>query len=151
VRRRGGATLEIGGVEPSDRRSDLKQLITELRLDDSVRVCGALPRDAYLERMARARLTISCSRLESFGLPVAEALVMGAPVICSDLPAHRELLARAGAGESFPVGDDATLAARVERALDGQAPPRLTTAPSGWDWNARGRQHIDAYQTYLGA
>ena len=147
----GDAALEIGGVEPSARRADLQRLIRELGLDGRVRVSGALPRDAYLERIARARLTVCCSRLESFGLPVAEALVMGAPVICSDLPAHRELLARAGAGECYPVGDDAVLADRVGRALDGQLPPRRTSVPEGWDWLARGREHIDAYETYLGA
>lgn len=150
VRRRGATILEIGGVEPAGRRAELQRLVTELGLGDAVRVCGALPRLAYLERMARARLTVSCSRLESFGLPVAEALVMGAPVICSDLPAHRELLARAGAGECFPIGEDTLLAEGIERALDGRLPARLTTPPVGWDWSARGREHIDAYQRYLG-
>lgn len=143
------ATLEIGGVEPPARRHALQQLVADLHLDHRVRVHGALPRQAYLERMARARVTVSCSLLESFGLPVAEALAMGAPVLCSDLPAHRELLARAGAGGSFPAGDDAALAMLLRRALVGDAPARLMSAPLGWDWNTRGRQHIDAYQTYL--
>lgn len=143
--------LEIAGVEPAVRRAQLHRLVTHLRLDDTVRIHGALGRPAYLERMARARLTVSCSRLESFGLPVAEALAMGAPVLCSDLPAHRELLARAGVGESFPRGDDAALAARLGRALRGEIPSRLTSAPVGWDWSARGREHVDAYGSYLRA
>jgi glycosyltransferase involved in cell wall biosynthesis len=143
------ANLEIGGVEPAARRAELQRLVSDLHLGDTVTIRGALPRPAYLERIARARITLSCSRVESFGLPVAEALVMGAPVLCTDLPAHRELLGRANVGETFSVGDDAALATRLRRALDGALPSRLTSRPVGWDWKARGRQHVDAYQTYL--
>ncbi len=148
-RRTWGARLDIGGVEPAPRRVDLQRLVRELGLDDVVTIRGALPREAYLERIARARLTVSCSRLESFGLPVAEALAIGAPVLCSDLPAHRELRARAGAGASFPVGDDVALAVQLRRALDGGAPARLSAPPSGWDWNTRAREHLDAYGSHL--
>jgi glycosyltransferase involved in cell wall biosynthesis len=143
------ATLEIGGVEPIGRRTELERLISDLGVRSSVQVHGAIPREAYLERMARARVTVSCSRLESFGLPVAEAVAMGAPVLCSDIAAHRELLARAGVGESFPVGDVTALATRLRHALEQRLPSRLTSAPLGWGWNARGRQHIDAYQQYI--
>jgi glycosyltransferase involved in cell wall biosynthesis len=145
------ATLVVGGVEPTHRRAELQRLVRGLGLERAVEVQGALPRRAYLERMARARVTVSCSRLESFGLPVAEALVMGAPVLCSDLPAHRELIARAGAGSAFPAGDDLALAARLREALKGDLPGQLSSPPLGWDWNARGREHVDAYQTYLHA
>jgi glycosyltransferase involved in cell wall biosynthesis len=142
--------LEIGGVEPAGRRAELQRMVLDLRLDDVI-VRGALPREAYLERIARARLTLSCSQLESFGLPVAEALAIGAPVLCTDIPAHRELLARAGAGGSFPVGDAGALAVLLRRALDGDVPSRLDEAPLGWDWRTRAREHIDAYQSHLRA
>ena len=150
LKHRGLATvLAIGGVEPSARRVQLQRMVNDLHLGDSVVICGALPRAAYLERIARARLTLVCSQLESFGLPVAEALAMGAPVLCSDIPAHRELLARAGSGESFPARDDAALAARLSSALDGGVPRRLASVPHGWDWKTRAREHIDAYQRHL--
>lgn len=147
---RPSTVLEIGGVEPAARRAELQRMANDLHLGDSVVIRGALPREAYLERIARARLTLSCSQLESFGLPVAEALAMGAPVLCSDIPAHRELLARAGVGESFPARDDTALAARLRSVLDGSMPQRLTSPPLGWDWKTRAREHIDAYQTHLG-
>lgn len=143
------ATLVIGGVEPAHRRAELQRLASGLGLGRAVELHGALPRRAYLERMARARVTVSCSRLESFGLPVAEALVIGAPVLCSDLAAHRELVGRARAGTTFPAGDESVLAARLREALDGDLPRQLSSPPPGWDWNARGREHIDAYQAHL--
>jgi glycosyltransferase involved in cell wall biosynthesis len=38
-----------------------------------------------------ARALLMPSFAEGFGLPVIEALKLGAPVLCSDIPAHREI------------------------------------------------------------
>ena len=141
--------LEIGGVEPANRRAALVRAAEELGLGKTVVIHGALPRDVYLGHMARARLVVSCSRLESFGLPVAEAIAMGAPVLCSDITAHRELLGRCGVGETFPAGDDETLATRLSATLDGESPRRLTSTPPGWTWETRAAEHIDAYRSYV--
>ena len=141
--------LEIGGVEPGERRAELQRMARDLHLGDRVVIHGALPREAYVGRIARTRLMVACSQVESFGLPVAEALAIGAPVLCSDIPAHRELLERADAGATFRAGDDASLAAELGRALAGGMPKSLGSAPRGWDWSTRAREHIDAYHAHL--
>lgn len=138
-------TLDILGVEPEARRDSLRSLADKVGLDKTVTIEGTLPREAYLKRTAEAMLAVSCSRLEAFGLPVAEALAMGAPVLASDLPSHRELVARAGAGKTFASGDVKSLAAHLEAALNGEPPSRLTSPPFGWSWRERARQHVDAY------
>jgi glycosyltransferase involved in cell wall biosynthesis len=56
-----------------------------------VEVRGWLP-DREVARMLRgARALLMPSLVEGYGLPVAEALAAGVPVICSDIPAHREV------------------------------------------------------------
>jgi glycosyltransferase involved in cell wall biosynthesis len=142
---RNGLRLDVIGVEPAARRDTLRALAARFGVKDQVSLEGTMPRDAYLERIAGGLLAVSCSRLEAFGLPVAEALVLGAPVIASDIPSHRELMARAGAGDSFPSGNADALARRLAQALRGNLPEQLRGSPFGWSWRERARQHIDAY------
>jgi glycosyltransferase involved in cell wall biosynthesis len=123
-------------------------MATDLSIADTVSIEGTLPRNEYLDRIATSALTVSCSRMEAFGLPVAEALAIGAPVLASDLPSHRELVARAGAGETFPAGNVAALANRLTSALQGSMPPQLSSPPFGWSWRDRARQHVDAYHEH---
>lgn len=137
--------LRVIGVEPSARRQALEQLAASLGVSDTVTVSGQLSRDAFLEIVARARATVSCSRLEAFGLPVAEALALGAPLICTEIPAHRELLERAGAGWSFALHDAVDLARFLARVLDGDRPPRMAAPPAEWTWRVRAQEHLDAY------
>lgn len=51
--------------------------------------------DAELaELYASAKLFVSLSKYEGFGLPVLEALAQGTPVLCSDIDAYKELFSK---------------------------------------------------------
>jgi glycosyltransferase involved in cell wall biosynthesis len=59
------------------------------------------------------------SRYEGFGLPPLEAMISGAPVVCSDAASLPEVVGDAGL--QFPRGDDAAAAAQIGRVLDDDA------------------------------
>lgn len=143
---RASARLEVVGVEPAARRLVLQRLVEALGIEGAVTIGGCLPRDDFLARVARARLAISCSTFEAFSLPVAEALVLGAPVVCSDIPVHRELLRRAGRGDLFRTRDPAALARALEAALGAARVPHAPPARDAWSWRARAREHLEAYR-----
>jgi glycosyltransferase involved in cell wall biosynthesis len=52
---------------------------------------GRLSDEEVASLMAGARALLMPSFTEGYGLPVAEALACGLPVICSDIPAHHEI------------------------------------------------------------
>jgi glycosyltransferase involved in cell wall biosynthesis len=76
--------------------------------------------DAVAELLGRARCLVQPSLAEGCGLPVLEALWAGAPVLCSDIPAHAET-ARAGGCLLVPPGNTAALAAAMRRVLEDDA------------------------------
>ena len=59
-------------------------------LVDCVEEQGRLPDRAVRSLIAGAHALLMPSFAEGYGMPVAEALSLGTPVICSDLPALRE-------------------------------------------------------------
>ena len=98
-------------------------------------VDGGIDDAALRERYAAARWLLAPSRLEGFDLPVVEALACGTPVLASDIPAHRELLARGAEGLILvpaPAVGDASWPEAV--AALRESPPGHV-APPAWTWD----------------
>ncbi len=110
----------------SRRTADLAQ-----QLGFAERVCWAgdvpNPRIPVLIQMSRA--LVFPTWCESFGLPLAEALAVGAPAVAADIPACREVGADAAC--YYAPGDPASLAAALE--------PLLTSDTSSLSDRARER------------
>jgi glycosyltransferase involved in cell wall biosynthesis len=108
-----------------------------------VRLIGRGPESEPLERLARslgvrcridteaddavvtaayrgARVVVCPSRFEGFGLTPVEGIASGTPVVASDIPPHREFVAKAA--RFFPLDDDEALARAIAAALDDTAP-----------------------------
>ena len=71
--------------------------------------------------LERAKVYVLSTRKEGFGITLLEALAAGCRVICTDLPATREVLEDGKWGKLVPLKDSEALAAAIERAM--QAPP----------------------------
>jgi glycosyltransferase involved in cell wall biosynthesis len=104
-----------------------------------VRWLGYIP-DAELANIYEsATVLVTASHYEGLGLPVLEALATGLPVLCSDIPAHRELCGQSA--QFFPSGDaDALQRALIELLSSPERLRHLTTEgllrTQRFSWNA---------------
>jgi glycosyltransferase involved in cell wall biosynthesis len=94
--------------------------------DERVRSIGYLSDVDLRSVVAGASALVLPSRDEGFGLPVLEALACDVPVVCSDVPALREV--SGGHAALVPHGDVAALGAALTTALaEPPAPATLAT------------------------
>ena len=132
--------LVIG--QPGWGEVDVPALLRRHGLADSaVRVLGRLPDPELAIVMRGAAALVMPSRAEGFGLPVAEAMSVGTPVVCSDLPALVEVAG--GAAIVVAREDVDALAEGLTRVLDPAVSDPLRRAGPlrasihGWDDVAR--------------
>lgn len=102
------ATLTIvgDGIE----RMQLDQLAIRLRVRGCVHFVGTLGHADLAEQYQRAALLVVPSRAEGFGLVMIEAMSCGCPVVASDLPSIRSVVADNETGCLFRMGDSEHLA-----------------------------------------
>ena len=75
-----------------------RELAARLGAEDVVTFTGVVDEETLGRWWASASLYATASRQEAYGIGLAEALVAGLPVVASDIPAHREVIRRAGPG-----------------------------------------------------
>jgi len=113
--------LVVGNRGPETPR--ILRLTRELDLDRHIHFAQGLSDESLLWCYRNCELLLMPSRNEGFGLPAVEALNAGCKVVCSDLPALREV----GGSECryVPLGHDAAdrFADAIASAL--HAPPSL--------------------------
>ena len=85
------AELHLIGRRGWENADVFDRLDTAPFMDRTVFELGAIPEDATRARIAGASALLFPSHAEGYGLPLAEALALGCPVIASDLPALREV------------------------------------------------------------
>ena len=109
------ARLIILGEGPERRR--LETIARRLDVADRVSMPGWVANPFAF--MNRASVFVISSRYEGLSLVLIEALACGCPAVSTDCPSGpSEILLDGEIGPLVPVGDDATLAAAMERLLD---------------------------------
>lgn len=131
--------LFLGRHEPRKGLGVLLEAFTSLPDDAALWVCGDGPATSSLRRRfahdgrirwlgrvsdteklghlrAASIVCVPATQGESFGMVLLEAMAAGAPIVASDLPAHRAVT-RGRAAVLVPPGDAAALAAGLKRVL----------------------------------
>jgi glycosyltransferase involved in cell wall biosynthesis len=88
---------------PPGWRADDDDAAVARALGDRVRLLGPVPREQLMPLFAGADLFVFPSRHEGFGIPVLEAMAQDTAVVCSDIPALREV---AGGAARLVAPDD---------------------------------------------
>lgn len=108
------------------------------------------PSDEQLGDLYRhAELYVFPSRIEGFGLPPLEAMRMGTPVACSDIPSLREILGEAAC--YFPPNDPKHIADTIVSLLNDQT-RKQTLIQKGneqikrYNWTRMAEQTVRVYQ-----
>ena len=102
--------------------------VRRLGLEDAITVLPFVDRRVLASLYRRATLLLQPSEREGFGLPVAEAMACGTPVVASRIAALVEVGGRAAT--YCPVGDVRAWVAAISELLD-----ERSAAPN--DWRAR--------------
>ncbi len=103
---------------------------------------GTTPDRALRGLIRGARALLLPSFAEGYGMPVAEALAAGTPVVCSDLPALRE--AGGAVPDYLDPLDGNGWAAAIRSQVDLASPARTAQMTRMADWTApRWADHLD--------
>jgi glycosyltransferase involved in cell wall biosynthesis len=116
--------------------------------DGNVRSIGYLSDVDLRSVVAGAAALVLPSRDEGFGLPVLEAMACDVPVVCSDVPALREI--SGGHASLVPFGDVEAMGAALTAALANPPTPATLadrrTHAAEFTWRRTAELTVQAYR-----
>lgn len=108
-----GLAVTFDQTDGSPPVKEFNDVVARAGLADRVTFLGTVGHDEVFPLYRLADVLLLPSEVESFGFPVIEALEVGCPVVCSDLPALREVGGGAELLQFHPVGDSEVAAGAV--------------------------------------
>ncbi len=129
------------------------KLVRKLNLDGLVHFTGRLTCEELVQHYSAAQIAVVPSVYEGFGLPAAEAMSCGTPVIASTGGALPEVVGDAGI--LVPSGRADALAAAIRQLLnDEQAQQRMREAgrkrvEAKFNWEQAARKTLEVYQEVI--
>jgi glycosyltransferase involved in cell wall biosynthesis len=152
----GARLVKVGGALPPELASMADRLgISEcIAMLPPFSPTSARDRATLAAVYRRAALVLQPSEAEGFGLPVAEALACGAPVLASDIPVLREVAGNAA--EYRPVGDVDAWSEGVLKMLNEDVEARQARRMVGlarsrrYGWASHSEALVAIYREVLG-
>ncbi len=142
-----------------DRHGDYTKyapkLVAEHGLQDRVAFTGRLSVDELVRRYSVSEIAVTASVYEGFGLPCAEAMSCGTPVIATRAGALPEIIGSDGAGILVPPADPAALAEAIKRLLgDESLRQRMGKAArkrieESFSWEVAARKTVEVYKEVI--
>lgn len=105
-------------VGDGDDYKFLSNKIKQKNLEDKVELVGKLDPQELRFRYASCDVYVSASCLETFDIPVLEAMSCGKPVLISDIPAHQEILHKSKAGLTFSLSNKSDFINKLRKVYD---------------------------------
>jgi glycosyltransferase involved in cell wall biosynthesis len=149
--------IKLTLVGEGNRLEDYKQKVRKLGLIPKVVMPGWQSIKEIQKLAARAQVAVLPSRIESFGISVAEALGAGVPVIATNAGALPEIVEDGVTGTLVAPGDKEVLADAIFTVLGNREKFRAMaergreTARKKFSWDVTAQQLIGLYRQELAA
>jgi len=128
------------------------RLVRELGLEDRVTFTGRLSTEELVRHYSTAEVAVTASLYEGFGLPCAEAMSCGTPVIATKAGALPEVVGNGSAGVLVPAEDPVALAGAIKRLLSDK-PLRQRLGQAGrkrieeaFSWEDAAKRTLEIYK-----
>ena len=110
------ATLKLIGPWPNSKyEQQIRNQIQNRNLEDAISILGRVSDEELHRHYATSQVFSLMSSCESYGIPAAEAMCFGTPIVSTDCCAIAEICR--GAGQFGPVDDPEWTANALDRAL----------------------------------
>ena len=144
----GARLLRVGGPFTAAQL----ELANSLRVEDSVLVFPFVTRSVLAAIYRQATLLLQPSEAEGFGMPIAEAMACGCPVLASELAALREI--GGTAYQYCPVGDvqawkSAAVGLLRDNLQNSSRRQQALAQAARYTWAENARQTVQVYRRAL--
>jgi glycosyltransferase involved in cell wall biosynthesis len=122
-------------VGNGEKAAELRALVAELGLEDCIAFLG--PRTDAIDIIAGLDVIVSSSLWEGLPTVIMEAMLLGTPVVATDIAGSRDLVIAGETGLLVPAGDSAALARAAIRQYSERAQAQTMAATA--------RRHIEQF------
>jgi glycosyltransferase involved in cell wall biosynthesis len=138
--------LVIVGIDGPETQQ-IQQLVSQLDLSRSVLLLRGLSDPELQWCYGRCEALVAPSKTEGFGLPVAEGLLAGCRIVCSDIPAFREVGGPHCRYVTLGRGEEVALTAAIKASL--QEPQKKPMSLPHLSAEVLADQYVNLYRTLI--